>query len=95
MWIIEQKILMELSVWIVPRKHIIRIEVQRPEARLKFVIHGKLGRPLPSATDQDYQKLLFHKQAVSNNGFYTTRTPKLVESGQQMHEQETMFFMVQ
>jgi len=42
--------LRQLSAWI-PRKHIIRIEVQRTEARLKFVMHGKLGHPLPRMTD--------------------------------------------
>ena len=34
----------------------------------------------------DDKQLLFHKQAVSNNGFCATRTQELGEGGQQMYE---------
>jgi hypothetical protein len=41
---------------------------------------------LPRAIND--KKLLFHKQAVSNNGFCATRTQELGEGGQQMYEQK-------
>ena len=79
----EQEVLYKLSARIL-RKHIIRIKVQRSEARLKFVKHGKFVHLFSGAIDN--KKLLFHKQAVSNSGFCTTRTQELGESGQQMYE---------
>jgi hypothetical protein len=62
---------LQLSGWI-PRKHIIRIDVQRPEAELKFVMQGKLGHPFPRAIDE--QELLYRDKAVCDNSPGTTRS---------------------
>jgi hypothetical protein len=62
----------------------VRTEEKRPESQQETIDHRKIGCAFSRAAD--YQELLFHKQAVSNNGFCATRAQELGEGGQQMYE---------
>ncbi len=53
-------------------------EEKRPESKQEAIDHRKTRCALPGAIDD--KKLLFHEQAVSNNGFCATRTQELGES---------------
>ena len=64
----------------------VRTEEQGSEAEQYPIGHSQIG--CTSTRPIDDQQLLFHKQAVSNNGFCATRSQEFGEGGQQMYEQK-------